>query len=184
MPVSILDIIILVTLAWYTYKGFSKGLIIELATLIALLLGVYIASNFSYYTADLLRDNFDFHSKYMSIISFSITFVGVVFLVMLLGKVLEKAINILLLSFVNKLAGAIFGLLKAAFILSILTFILTTFGIENNLIDQEMQEKSYLYEPVKSLAPTLFPMVKDNGVDIFDQLDEKVHDIEIPKFNN
>jgi len=180
MPISILDIILLVPLVWFTYKGFSKGLIIELATLVGLLLGIYIAGNFSFYTADFLRDKFDFHSQYMNIISFTLTFIGVVILVMLFGKSLEKVINLLMLSFINKLAGALFGLLKVSFILSVLIFILTSFGIEENIIDKEVQKKSYLYEPVKSIAPFVFPMVKDNGVDIFDKLDEKVHDIELP----
>ena len=180
MPISILDIILIVPIAWFTYKGFSKGLIIELATLVGLLLGIYIAGNFSFYTADFLRDKFDFHSQYMNIISFTLTFIGVVILVMLFGKSLEKVVNLLMLSFVNKLAGAVFGLLKVSFILSVLIFILTSFGIEEHVIDKEMQKKSYIYEPIKSIAPFVFPMVKDNGVDIFDQLDEKVHDIELP----
>ena len=177
---GLLDIILIVPLAWFTYKGFSKGLIIELATLIALLLGVYIAGNFSYYTADYLRDNFDFHSKYMSIISFTITFLGVVLLVMLFGKSLEKVVNLLMLSFINKLAGAIFGLLKITFFLSVIIFILNTFGLEEHVIDKKMKEKSYLYAPIKSIAPAIFPVVKENGVDIFDRMDEKIHKIKIP----
>jgi membrane protein required for colicin V production len=180
MPIGVLDIILIIPLAWFTYKGFSKGLIIELATLIALLLGVYIAGNFSFYTADYLREHFDFHSKYMSIISFTLTFLGVVMLVMLFGKSLEKVVNMLMLSFINKLAGAVFGLLKVAFFLSVIIFILTTFGIEKNVIDKNMQEKSYLYGPVKSIAPAIFPAVKENGVTIFDRMDEKIHEIELP----
>ena len=182
MPISMLDIILVVPIAWFTYKGFSKGLIIELATLIALLLGVYIAGNFSYYTADLLRDNLDFHSKYMSIISFSLTFIAVVFLVMLFGKSLEKVVNMLMLSFINKLTGAMFGFLKISFVLSVLIFILNTFGIEERLIDKDAREKSFLYEPIKSIAPFVFPVVKENGISIFDQIDEKAHEIELPKF--
>ena len=180
MPIGILDIILVIPLAWFTYKGFSKGLIIELATLIALLLGVYITGNFSFYTADYLREHFDFHSKYMSIISFTITFLGVVVLVMLFGKSLEKVVNLIMLKLVNKIAGAVFGLLKIAFFLSVLIFILTTFGIEENVIDKKMQEKSYLYGPVKSIAPVIFPVVKKNGVGIFDRMDEKIHEIELP----
>jgi len=123
------------------------------------------------------------HSQYMNIISFTLTFIGVVILIIIFGKTLEKVVNLLLLSFVNKLAGALFGLLKVAFILSVLIFILSTFGVEKTLIDKEMQQKSYLYKPVKSIAPFVFPLIKDNGVDIFDQIDEKVHEIEIPDFN-
>ena len=184
MPIGMLDLILIIPILWFTYKGFSKGLIIELATLVALLLGIYIAANFSSYTADYLREQMDFHSKYMSIISFSITFIGVVLLVMLFGKSLEKVVNLLLLSFVNKLLGAVFGLIKISFFLSVLIFILSTFGLEDSLISKDMRQKSYLYDPIKSIAPTVFPMVEENGVSFFDRFDEKIHEIGLPGEND
>ena len=173
---NFIDAIIAIPLLWFTYKGFSKGLIIELATLIALLLGIYIAGHFSDYTADFLREKMDFHSKYMSIISFSLTFVGIVMLVMLFGKSLEKVVNMLLLSFVNKITGAVFGLIKAAFVISILLYILTTFELENKVISKDLQDGSVLYKPIKTIAPTVFPIIKESNISILDRIDESVHD--------
>ncbi|MCK5846128.1 MAG: CvpA family protein [Bacteroidales bacterium] len=170
-----LDAILAIPLLWFTYKGFSKGLIIELATLIALLLGIYISAHFSDYTADFLRQKLDFHSEYMSIISFSLTFVGVVFLVMIFGKSLEKVINVLLLGFINKILGGVFGLIKVAFILSIFIFILTTFEVEQKLIKPSTQEKSLLYPPIKLIAPTVFPVIKESNINFLDKLDDAVH---------
>ncbi len=172
---NFIDVIIIVPLIWFAYKGFSKGLIIELATLIALLLGIYIAGHFSDYTADFLRQKMDFHSQYMSVISFSITFIGVVLLVMLFGKSLEKVVNVLLLSFVNKITGALFGLIKAAFVISILIYILGTFEVENKIVSPAQQEKSLFYNPVKSIAPIVFPIIKESNVSILDKIDESVH---------
>jgi membrane protein required for colicin V production len=170
-----IDAVIAIPLAWFTYKGFSKGLIIELATLIALLLGIYIAGHFSEYTADLLRENMDFHSKYMGIISFSITFLGVVLLVMLFGKSLEKVVNILLLSFVNKITGALFGFIKVAFVISVIIYIMGTFELEDKLISTELQSKSLLYKPIKSIAPKIFPIITESDVGILDRIDESIH---------
>lgn len=170
-----IDAILAVPLLWFTYKGFNKGLIIELATLIALLLGIYVSAHFSDYTADFLRQNLDFHSQYMSIISFSLTFVGVVFLVMIFGKSLEKVINVLLLGFVNKLLGGLFGLIKVAFIISILLFIFTTFSIEDKLIKKELQDESLLYPIVKAIAPAVFPVIEESNVSILDKLDDAMH---------
>ena len=170
-----IDAIIAIPLLWFTYKGFNKGLIIELATLIALLLGIYISAHFSDYTSDFLRQKLDFHSEYMSIISFSITFIGVVLLVMIFGKSLEKVINVLLLGFVNKLLGGVFGLVKAAFVISILIFILTTFKVENKIIDENKQQESFLYPPVKLIAPTIFPVIKESNVNFLDKLDDALH---------
>lgn len=172
---NFIDALIAIPLLWFTYKGFNKGLIIELATLIALLLGIYIAGHFSDYTADFLREKMDFHSRYMSIISFSITFLGIVLLVMLFGKSLEKVVNILLLSFVNKISGALFGLIKAAFVISVLIYILGTFEMEEKLVDHELQQNSFLYKPVKSIAPAIFPIIKESNVGILDVIDETIH---------
>ena len=117
----------------------------------------------------------DFHSEYMSIISFSLTFVGVVMLVMIFGKSLEKVINVLMLSFVNKALGGLFGLIKVAFFVRVLIFILSTFEIEQKIINQKLQDESMLYAPVKSIAPAVFPVIKESDVSFLDKLDDAVH---------
>ncbi len=50
-----LDIVLAIPLLWFTYKGFRNGLIIELASLAALILGIFIALHFSFYAEDYLR---------------------------------------------------------------------------------------------------------------------------------
>ena len=47
-----LDIIFLIPLLWFAYKGFVNGLVVELASLIALLLGVYLSFRFSVFVGD------------------------------------------------------------------------------------------------------------------------------------
>ena len=87
---NVLDIIFLIPLIWLAYRGFQKGFIIELSSLVALILGIYIAINFSGLTAGWLTDNFEISEKYLTIISFIVTFVVVVFGVFMIGKILEK----------------------------------------------------------------------------------------------
>ena len=167
---NFIDIIILVPMLWFAYKGFTKGLIIELSTLLALLAGIYIASHFSNYTADFLQDKLSLESEYMSIISFSITFLLVIILVILFGKSLEKVINLLMLSTINKIAGGIFGMVKVAFILSTLIMILGNFDAEELLIKEEHRQGSLLYTPIKSVAPAVFPAVKEGKERIMHEL--------------
>ncbi len=158
---NFVDLIILIPVVWFTYKGFTKGLIIELSTLIALLLGIYLASRFSDFTADFIREKLDVKSQYLHIISFAITFLGVVILIMLFGKALEKVISAMLLSFVNKITGAAFGLLKVVFVISVFILILGKFEVEEKIISPKLQEESLLYKPVKKLAPAVFPFLKE-----------------------
>lgn len=51
-----IDIVILLFLLYGAFRGFSKGLIIEVATLAGLILGVFIAIRYSPFTEGILKD--------------------------------------------------------------------------------------------------------------------------------
>lgn len=157
---NFLDIIIVVPLLWALYKGFKKGLIIEIASLAALLLGIYGGIHFSDAVAGFLQEKFDWNSQYMPLISFTITFLGIVLLVYTIGKVIEKIVDIVALGIANKILGAVFGLLKVAFILSVVIIIFDNFDSKMKIIDQEKKENSMLYKPLKSFSVAVIPKLK------------------------
>ena len=165
---NVLDIIFLVPLIWFAYRGFNKGFIIELSSLVALVLGIYIAINFSGLTAGWLTDNFNIGEKYLTIVAFIVTFVAVVFGVFMVGKILEKFIDVLLLGFINKIAGGAFGIVKAAFLISVILWIINSLDPGDYLIKQETREASMLYGPVESFAPTIIPKLKLDKIDELD----------------
>lgn len=155
---NFLDIIILILLAWGAYTGFRKGFVIELATLAALILGIYLAINFSWYAAGFLADNFSLGDKAISIIAFVLTFVVVVLVVHLIGKIIEKFINLILLGFLNRLAGLFFGIIKWAFLLSVILYIIHVFDEKDRfIIKEEWRQESMLYESIESFAPYIIP---------------------------
>ncbi len=78
---SYIDIIILLFLLYGAYRGFSRGLIVEVATLAGLVLGVYMAVRYSSYTENFLRDFLNFSSRYISYVALAVTFILVVILV-------------------------------------------------------------------------------------------------------
>jgi membrane protein required for colicin V production len=156
MSINILDIILLVPLLWFGYNGYKKGLIIEVTSLAAFILGLYFAFYFSDFTANILKQYFTIDQKYMAAISFIVTFIGVLFIVLAIGKMLEKIIDVLLLGFLNKFAGALFGVLKGALFLSIIIFVINYFDGGHSVIKKETAEKSMFYEPIESIAPALY----------------------------
>lgn len=156
---NLLDIIIAIPLLWLTYRGFTRGFIIEIASLAALILGIYYGLNFSGYAANLLQQYFDIAEKYLPILAFALTFIVVVIVVYFIGRILEKIINLVALGFLNQLAGAAFGMIKAAFIISVLFFIINSVDTGNNLITPKLRSDSFLYEPIETLVPTVLPMI-------------------------
>jgi len=148
-----IDIILSIPLVWAIYKGFTKGFIIEVASLVAIILGVYGAIHFSYYISDILKMN----SPYLPLISFALTFLIIIVAVYLFAKLLEKSINLLALGFLNKLLGAFFGLLKVAFILSVLLIFINKINSKSNIISEESRKSSLLYNPISAIAPFIIP---------------------------
>lgn len=159
--ITYLDIILIIPIIWFAYKGFSKGFVIELASLAALILGIFAAAHFSDYTAQFLTEELNFQSEYLHIISFALTFILVVIATHLVGRIVESVVKIVMLGFFNKIAGAAFGILKVSLVLSGLFYILHTVDVSDNLISKETKEKSLLYEPVSSLVYVIMPVVKD-----------------------
>ena len=151
------DLIFAIPLLWGAYKGFSKGLIISIASLFALFLGIYGAIRFSSFVGEYVSSNIEVQENYVPLIAFAVTFIGIVIGIHFLAKLLNKLIKAVALGWLNTIAGILFGLIKAAFILSIVIFIYEKIDSNNNLISKELKEESLLYEPVKVLAPAIFP---------------------------
>ncbi len=161
-----IDIVIGLVLAFALFKGFKNGLIIELASLAALVLGLLGAIKFHSVTEEFLSQHFD--SQYMGLIAFVGTFILIVIGIHLMAKVLDKLVSAILLGPINTILGAAFSLLKFAFIISVLIAVLNAFDPNSNVISKEQKEKSILYKPLASVATFVFPYLE------FDHLKEKI----------
>lgn len=170
---SIIDIILGALLLFGLLRGFLKGLFVEVASLLALVLGIYGAIHFSYFSADLLATKVDWSEKTINIIAFAITFVIIVLAISLAGKALTKLADFAALGILNKLLGGVFGASKIGLILSV---VLIVFNKINNTIpfmEKEDLDQSILYKPVKSLAPILFPTLIKSELENDDSETEK-----------
>ncbi len=166
MTINTLDLIILIPLLLWAWQGYKKGLIISVASLAALVLGLYFAFYFSDFTAGQLTKHFEISPQYLAIISFIVTFVVVVVAVVLVGKILHKFVDVLMLGFLNKAAGLVFGVLKGALYLSILIFLINYFDPGEHLLKKEYKKGSLLYTPVATLAPLLYSWLDLENMDI------------------
>lgn len=155
-----IDIILGILLILGAINGFRKGFVVEVASLTALVLGVWGAIRFSYIASDFMAKNFDFTSPHMGVISFLVTFVVIVILVHLIGKVADNFIKAAQLGFINRLAGLFFGFIKSALILSVVLMVFDVINENVHVVSQQSKENSRTYEPVKMLVPTVFPFVK------------------------
>ncbi len=174
---NVFDIVITVFLLFGFVRGLMKGLFIEVASLVALIGGVWGSIHFSYFIGDFLKESVSWSEKQISLAAFAITFILIIVVVSLLGKFLTKLADLAALGLVNKILGGIFGLAKTGLVLSIVFIFFDRMNSTISFVDEETLEESILYEPVKSIAPTIFPsIIKENGVDddVIDDIIKKV----------
>jgi membrane protein required for colicin V production len=77
----------------------------------------------------------------------------------IVGNVLSKMVETVMLGFVNKLAGLVFGILRAALILSIVLLVFDKIDEDVKILPETAKAESRMYEPIKNLAPMIFPFI-------------------------
>ena len=150
-----LDIIIAIVLFLFGYRGWRKGLIISLVTLAAFVVGIYGAMHFSDFTAAHLQDFMEIDPKYLNTVAFILTFILLVILVNIIGRLVTKAVKAMNLGFFNKLGGFLFGAAKGVLLCS--TFVLVLNNLQMiGLVKEDIKKDSVLYPYIEGTVPYLY----------------------------
>jgi membrane protein required for colicin V production len=168
------DIVLALILLYGLVRGFFRGLLAEIASLVGIVLGIYGAIHFSYILSNFLSENMDWDGQYVNLIAFAITFILIVFLISLAGRLLTKMAGFAALGLVNKFLGAGFGILKMAFVASVVIMFFKATNEEIDIVSEESLKSSILYEPVESIAPIVLPSIlrEARERDILNDFDE------------
>lgn len=172
-----IDAAIVIILIISVITGFVNGFIKEVASLAALILGIWGAIRFSSFTAAKLYDYFDMTGQYVGIIAFIITFLIIVVVIHFIGIVADKIVTSVSLGFVNRLLGMAFGLLKSVLIMSVIFVILNVINSKRPFLPKDKIEGSVFYNPISDIAPAIFPIIGEGGFGIsFDRFKKKPAD--------
>ncbi|WP_430908780.1 CvpA family protein [Maribacter sp. 2-571] len=156
---AFLDIVLGLLLIWGLWKGLKNGLFVEIASLIALIAGIFGAIHFSYIAGNYLHKNMQWNENYINLAAFIITFIIIVTVVHIAGKLLTKIADFAMLGLLNKIAGGLFGMLKVAVILGALLVFFDRMNNTVGFIDQETRDRSVLYTPIKDIGAFVFSKV-------------------------
>ena len=135
----ITELIFIALLALGGIMGFRKGLIAQVSMFLALLLGIWGAIHFSEFTGQYLTTWFNLQGDNAFLASFIVTFALVVLLVYFVGKFAARLLKVMLLGWVDKLAGLLFGVLKMALLISVVLVILFRTGVSEKLFSEEQR---------------------------------------------
>lgn len=159
--INYLDIFILLCLIPAFIGGFLNGLVRQITSLIALILGIWAGWHFSELLSQWIRIWFESNNNLINIISFAIIFIVVLLLVNLVGKFLSKIIKIALLGWLDRILGIIFGILKYCLILSIIFYFISSLDNIFDIIPARHFTESRLYQLIEPIAPAIFPYLKN-----------------------
>ena len=154
---KILDIIILIALIWFAFKGLKSGFISGIFSILALVIGGWATVRFSDYTCQFLGWN----GELKELLATGITFIAAVVLVFFIGKLCKSAINFVLPEFIDKLLGLLFGGGKVLLLVGILFYFVTNIDTNEKIITPERKQASFFYTPSVSIAQFLLPKFED-----------------------
>jgi len=121
-----LDILIIAVVGFCLIRGIFRGLIKELSSIIGVLTGFYGAYTYYPEVATLLSKWIS-NSGFLNIFSFMILFLGIFFIISILGVILKYLMNIAFLGWFDRICGAGFGFVKGVLIVSVLVMVFTAF---------------------------------------------------------
>ena len=157
---EIIDIVILLLVAVGVIQGLMKGAIRQLASIIGLIAGLLLARALFGLVAERLAPVLNTSITIAQIISFVLIWVAVPLGCSLIASVLTKAFNAIHLGWLNRLAGAVVGALKALLLLGLAIHVLEYIDPKSEVITKTNKKASALYIPVRDYSNMFFPMVK------------------------
>ena len=166
-----LDIIIVVPLLYGLIKGFSNGLVKEITGLLGLIIGVYVAINFSSYLHPRFTEFLGGYEQFVPIISFVTLLLVSILVIRFLGYFLDKLTKALALGIISRVLGAIFGFFKIVVIFSFLLFIVTEYG----LINTQTQKESVLLKPLQDITAIITPEINKHKDTFLDKVEKNTN---------
>lgn len=172
-----IDIVFLIPAAWFGYRGLKNGLVYELASVLALILGVWATVRFSGVLATKLGD-----SQTYKVIAFVLIFVAVLVAVHFAGQVVEKFIKLLIPGAVNNIVGLLFGVFKVMIVFSVIFMFVAKVDKKEVIIKPDTKEKSFSYKYIEPVAPFLSDWCKkefnknENAESVDENADESKHE--------
>ena len=136
-------------------KGYQKGLIIALFSIIAFVVGLAAALKLSAAVAVYLEHSTTVSSKWLPAISFILVFILVVILVQLGAKLLQKTFELVLLGWLNRLFGIVLYIILYTLIFSVFLF----YADKMQLFDTTTIDSSKTYPFIQPFGPKVIETI-------------------------
>lgn len=149
-----IDAVAVIILVIYAIKGYSRGLLLALFSVIAIILGTIGALKLSSTVAHWLAANFAIEGRWLPLLSYALVFVLLVSAVRQGAKILQRSMDMIALGWLNRIAGVVLYLFIAALQISCVLWLLDKMGVITSL-----KNSSLLFNILSPIAPSTFSVL-------------------------
>jgi membrane protein required for colicin V production len=143
-----IDIVFVILIALACYKGYSKGFIVALFSILGFIIGLAAALKLSTTVAAKIAEHTDL-GKWLPALSFLLVFIATAFVVNIIGKLIQKTFETVMLGWANRIAGILLYATLYSIIISVFIF----YSVQLHFIKVETTNASLIYPYLQPIGP-------------------------------
>lgn len=151
-----IDFILIIPLLYAAYHGYKKGFLLEAVNILAFFLAVIGGLKLLDSGIQLLEPIIGRDNNVIPFISFVVIFFLIIVGVSFLGRKLKNILDVTVLGNIDSLIGGVVGVLKVAFAISLLMWLMDEAGVQ---LPQRYTEGSLLYPVVLDYSPIVIDWI-------------------------
>jgi len=144
-----LDILVMILLGMAIFKGYRSGFVVAVFSFLGVIIGLIAAVKFSALVAGWLKNSTSLTGAWLPFVSFALVMICVIILVRLGAKMVQSALELVLLGWVNKLTGMLLYALLYLTVFSVFLF----YAEKIHLVKPETFASSQSYSFIRSWGP-------------------------------
>ncbi len=163
---------LLLVIAYFGFRGFQRGLVEEVGRLAGLILAVILADQLSPAVAAQL--GFE-SAPARTAVAVIIIFVSTLAAMALVTKVLRTLVELVLLGWLDRIGGVLFGVLKAVLIIGVLIFMAEGLNMTRALTER-LQAESFIYRQIVAVTDGMFKILSLDA--LLEGFQEKIEQVD------
>jgi membrane protein required for colicin V production len=174
---NLLDWVFIIIIGVSAIYGLFKGLVKEVISLLAVIIGLIVASRFYMGASPLLID-LGLGEQAAKILSFFILFIIIFIAIVLIGRLIHRFVHAIFLGWLNRLGGIGFGFFRGVIVSSIIIIVLTiTLSEKAPILNQ-----SKLTPHIMSISKVMLSLVPEDLQKRFMEQEKKLREFWEKKF--
>lgn len=161
---NIIDVVVAVVFVYAAWKGWRRGFILQVFSLVSMFIGVWLAAQYGTTVGEVLRVD----ERFRFVAGFLVVMLAALLLVSVAGRMVRRVFRFAGFGTPDSMLGAAVAVVKYMLLLSVGLSMFDTVNADYRLLERGVVESSRTYRPVMELSDKVFPSLEW----VKEQLDE------------